>query len=76
MVMPGEIGHIGKVCEDCEVKLEADVHMSGAGYYIGTVCNCGPYSRESGYYSTRKEASAALDTDNFGRSNYPNKETK
>ena len=67
MALPGETGHIGKTCEDCNVKLEADVHMSGAGYYIGTVCNCGPYSKESGYYSTRKDAEAVLDTNTYTR---------
>lgn len=38
-----------------------DVYLSG-GYYIGTFCGCGPYSRESGYYRTRELAQADLDT--------------
>jgi len=34
---------------------------SGAGWYIGTVCNEGPYSRESAdYYPTEADARAAL----------------
>jgi hypothetical protein len=41
------------------VALQSRVLMSGAGYYIGTECDCGPYSRESGYYRTR--AAADLD---------------
>jgi len=36
------------------------VLKSAAGYYIGRVCDDGPYSRDSGYYPTRKEATLAL----------------
>lgn len=32
----------------------------GAGYYLGTYCKCGPYSRETDYMKTRKEAEEAL----------------
>ena len=48
-------------CEDCGVELKPQVLMSGAGYYIGTRCNCGPYSRESDYYPTRAAAQKDLD---------------
>ena len=44
-----------------------DVYRSGAGYYIGTYCNCGPYTRESGYYRTRELAQANLDSGTYGR---------
>ena len=44
-----------------------DVYLSGAGYYIGTYCACGPYSRESGYYRTRELAQADLDTGAYDR---------
>lgn len=47
-------------CPDCSVMPELKVHRSNAGFYIGTWCNCGPYSRESGYYDTRDEAEDAL----------------
>ncbi len=39
-----------------------DAYESRAGFYIGTFCGCGPYSRESGYYPTFEAATAA-----FGR---------
>ena len=54
-------------CRDCEVQLHLQVCRSGAGYYVGTYCGCGPYSRESGYYATQFEASAALATGEFAR---------
>ena len=44
-----------------------DVYLSGAGYYIGTYCRCGPYTRESGYYRTRELAQAAFDSGAYGR---------
>jgi hypothetical protein len=49
-------------CRACEVMLVEEVHMSPAGYYIGTWCNCGPYSRESDYYPDRESAQKALDS--------------
>ena len=54
-------------CGDCGVNVTLQVCRSGAGYYVGTYCNCGPYSRESGYYATQFEASAALTSGDFGR---------
>jgi non-ribosomal peptide synthetase component E (peptide arylation enzyme) len=54
-------------CPDCQLKLVNAVHRSGAGFYIGTFCNCGPYSRESGYFATKEEAQAALESGNYGR---------
>jgi hypothetical protein len=38
-----------------------DVHESRAGFYIGSYCACGPYSRESRYYPTRDEAIDAFE---------------
>jgi hypothetical protein len=69
MTLPGETIRTGApgTCPDCGVKVENEVHMSAAGYYIGTYCNCGPYSRESGYYRTRAEAEAALELDEYER---------
>jgi hypothetical protein len=36
------------------------VCRSAAGWYVGAVCACGPYSRESGYYSQRLEAEGVM----------------
>ena len=48
-------------CSECGAVLPLMVCSSAAGYYLGYFCdNCGPYSRESGYYRTRQEAENAL----------------
>ena len=69
MVLPKETIASGApdVCVDCKVKLKLEIMMSGGGYYIGTQCECGPYSRESEYYKTREQAKMALDSETFGR---------
>lgn len=54
-------------CPSCGVTPELQVLRSGAGYYVGTWCGCGPYSRESGYYPDHESAQKALDTGAFGR---------
>lgn len=54
-------------CTDCGKKLEFMVCQSNAGYYVGTWCCCGPFSRESGYYRSRDEAQKALDSGKYGR---------
>ena len=54
-------------CPDCDVKLAAVVMLSPAGYYVGTQCDCGPYSRESQYYSTEKKALEALSSKEYTR---------
>lgn len=46
-------------CKECGLRPEPQVVHSSAGYYIGTCCDCGPYSRESEYYRTREEAEDA-----------------
>ena len=62
MAIQGETIALGapSTCPDCATKLEPRVCQSAGGYYVGTRCSCGPYSRESGYYRTQAEASAAL----------------
>jgi hypothetical protein len=60
MALPGEIGHSFGTCADCAQVLVPRVLRSGAGFYIGTFCHCGPYSRESPYMS-ETEARAALE---------------
>lgn len=62
-----------KVCEECNVELLTclGVQRSDAGYYVGITCECGPYSRESGYYRTSAEAEAALASGSYGRGKAP-----
>jgi len=62
-MLAGETIHSGApdTCPDCGIKLEEQVLMSAAGYYIGTKCNCGPYSRESHYYKNKVEAEFDLE---------------
>lgn len=68
MSLPGETISDGAAprCEDCGRMPKLDVYLS-AGYYIGTYCNCGPYTRESGYYPTRELAQAELASGAYGR---------
>lgn len=56
-----------RTCIQCEQKLENEVLMSAAGYYIGTSCLCGPYSRESGYYRSYQDAQKDLNSNTYGR---------
>ena len=47
---------------DCGHDLPLQVCQSAGGYYLGRWCNnCGPFSRESGYYATHEEAEADTD---------------
>ena len=54
-------------CEDCGWVPSLDVYRSAAGFYVGTWCGCGPYSRESGYFVTWGEAQDALQAGAFAR---------
>jgi len=69
MVLPKETIARGAdaTCSDCGVTPTLGVYSSQAGFYIGTYCDCGPYSRESGYYKTQEEAEAALKKGDFER---------
>lgn len=51
---------VPEICPDCGRKLDPTICRSAAGYYVGSMCDCGPYSRESGYYRTYEKAEAAL----------------
>ena len=68
-MLPGETIASGapSTCADCLKDMENEVLRSVAGFYIGTLCNCGPYSRESGYYRSEQEAQCALDAGTFIR---------
>jgi hypothetical protein len=61
-MLPGEtiLSGAPRQCPECKVRLVLKVLQSAAGYYIGTQCNCGPYSRQSHYFGTRATAEAAL----------------
>lgn len=69
MTLPGEVLYLTEArCDDCEALMKIEVLRSAAGYYIGFFCpNCGPYSRESGYYRSREEAEVALKRGAFVR---------
>jgi len=48
-------------CIECDELLKMNVLQSNAGYYVGTFCKCcGPHSRDSEYFATRKEAEQVL----------------
>lgn len=67
-MLPGETIGSGapNTCPDCKVKLVPKI-MFTCAYYIGTSCNCGPYSRESEYFKTEAEAQKVLDSMIYGR---------
>ena len=69
MTLPGECANeIQTVCMECGTTIDLQVLSSAAGYYIGFFCpECGPYSRESGYFRSRDEAETVLDLSDFGR---------
>ena len=62
MALPGEcVSDTRTICIECGTELNIEVLVSAAGYYIGFFCpQCGPYSRESGYYRSREEAEKSL----------------
>jgi|WetSurSiteA1Bulk_404760.scaffolds.fasta_scaffold93722_2 hypothetical protein len=53
-----------RVCPKCKIMPPYEVLQTPAGYYIGTVCKCGPYTRETDYFKTVSKAKAALDVFN------------
>jgi hypothetical protein len=68
-MLPGEcVNDTVETCFDCRADMEIKVLSSAAGYYLGFMCpNCGPYSRESGYFADAFSAKAALATGSYGR---------
>lgn len=70
MAVPGELTGIKDnviKCCDCNSDLPLRVLCSAAGHYIGRWCpQCGPYTRETGYYKSNEEAQKALDTMSMG----------
>lgn len=70
MVMPGETtgGMPVTICENCFLLMPLRVWQSAAGYFLGYICpQCGPYSRESGYFKSKAEATEALESDQWER---------
>lgn len=58
--------------EYCKVRLPLAVYRSAAGYYIGTMNEDGPCSRESvEYYPTSEMAAKALEDNTFTQRDYP-----
>lgn len=55
------------VCGDCRTAPVLGVWQSAAGYYVGTRCSCGPYTRESGYYASEESAREALASGDYSR---------
>jgi len=68
MALPGELD-VEKVCSECGRETPVKVCISGAGYYIGQVCDyCGTISRLSyDYYPTQEAAQTLLDNDTWKR---------
>ena len=50
------------ICSDCGEIPTWGVYRSNAGYYVGTYCHCGPYSRESEYFRTQEAATVILNS--------------
>jgi hypothetical protein len=69
VVLQGEtLSSGGKpICDECKKEVQLQVCKSFAGYYIGTYCDCGPYSRESDYYPTKEVAEKWLALGGFER---------
>lgn len=47
-------------CGDCGNVRGPMVLRSAAGHYIGFLCDCGPYSRETDYYKDKAAADEDL----------------
>ena len=58
MALPGDTLNNGAspYCSDCKLFVKLGVHRSGAGWYIGTWCECGPHSIDSRYYPSEQIA--------------------
>ncbi len=62
MAIPGELSGFEGVKCICGKHLSLKVCQSAAGYYLGYFCDeCGPYSRETGYFRNYIDAQRLLD---------------
>lgn len=61
MAIKGELSGLSGTTCSCQRVLKLQVCQSAAGYYLGYICpECGPWSRETGYYMSREEAETEL----------------
>lgn len=69
MALTGETIATGAptTCPDCEIVVKLEVLQSAGGYYIGSICACGPYSRESIYFKTIEEATVVFMSGQYER---------
>lgn len=67
-MLPGEAiaGGAPDTCANCGTKLTNEMLCSRAGYYIGTQCECGPYSGSQAY-RTYEFVQSALNSGPFSR---------
>jgi hypothetical protein len=47
-------------CTHCCNFAKFGIYESGAGFYVGSYCACGPFSRESCYYANETHVKIAL----------------
>ena len=47
-------------CPKCGVGLDLGVYKSANGYYVGTACDCGPFSRDTPCFVRRGDAEVVL----------------
>ncbi len=68
MTLPGETLATGapQTCPDCGMTVALRV-LKTSRWYVGSVCHCGPYTRESGYYRTFEDAERALFHEDYER---------
>jgi len=68
MAMAGETITLGAdpTCGNCGEPLDFRVMQTGAGYYVGTICCQGPYSRETRYFASKDEAVLCLVDSEYG----------
>ena len=70
MAFPGETLHLGAdpIYPCCKHRARMGVYHSGAGWYIGSYCGCGPYTRESmHYWHDEDQARSAFKTGEWER---------
>lgn len=62
MALKGETvgGGAPRRCDECGQDIIGPQVMRTCAYYIGYECGCGPYSRETGYFTDRAAAERAL----------------